>query len=357
MKVHPEELELAQAYSRDHPFEGLTPEQMKSIMDRGRSLHRWFKDHLLLHNVISVAVFVLLFAADFLALVRLPQWLLPLGTAHSTLGIVLASAAVGALHSWLMYSIAVFSMHEGAAHDVIFVVKGRIGRLLSVVANNLCRLAASEPIYYSSQHMSHHAKFGTTEDGELLNFVLPKRYWLTFLPLAAFLNFSDFIVHRPMKYTASRVVSAVMALAYNLPYAIYLYQNYGTLFAVCAMGVVFPHFGFYLDRLRQFTEHNLMPLDNKNGSRSFGMGFWGMLAGGGPWGSPCHWEHHLVASLPWYQQLALHRHVVGLLTERQRAQFLIEPFTGFPRLWWRIWRETRSFQKRSTVGAARPGSP
>ncbi len=69
------------------------------------------------------------------------------------------------------------------------------------------------------------------------------------------------------------------------------------------MFVFLPHVGFYLDRVRQFTEHNLMPLDNPNGSRSFGIGFWGLLVGGGPWGSPCHWEHHLVPSLPWYQQL------------------------------------------------------
>ena len=50
--------------------------------------------------------------------------------------------------------------------------------------------------------------------------------------------------------------------------------------------LLFTQLGFYLDRLRQFTEHNLMPLDNLNGSRSFGFGFWGMLVGGGPWGTP-----------------------------------------------------------------------
>jgi hypothetical protein len=82
-----------------------------------------------------------------------------------------------------------------------------------------------------------------------------------------------------------------------------------------------------------------MPLDNWNGSRSFGFGFWGMLIGGGPWGTPCHWEHHLVASIPWYQQLMLHRFVVGLLTPRQRRQFLLQPVIGFPRLWWSLVRE------------------
>jgi fatty acid desaturase len=113
-------------------------------------------------------------------------------------------------------------------------------------------------------------------------------------------------------------------------------------FTLLTMFVFLPHVGFYLDRVRQFTEHNLMPLDNQNGSRSFGTGFWGLLVGGGPWGSPCHWEHHLVPSLPWYQQLALHRFVVRQLTPRQRRQFLITPVIGFPRLWWRLIRELRA---------------
>ena len=108
-----------------------------------------------------------------------------------------------------------------------------------------------------------------------------------------------------------------------------------------------PHVGFYLDRLRQYTEHNLMPLDNKDGSRSFGLGFWGMLIGGGPWGSPCHWEHHLVASLPWYQQLILHRDLKRILTPAQRKQYLIEPVIGYPRLLWRLLREPSRFQRQA----------
>ena len=38
----------------------------------------------------------------------------------------------------------------------------------------------------------------TAADGEFLNFVVPRRYWLTLIPFAAFLNFSDFVVHRPL---------------------------------------------------------------------------------------------------------------------------------------------------------------
>jgi len=99
-----------------------------------------------------------------------------------------------------------------------------------------------------------------------------------------------------------------------------------------------------------------MPLDNKNGSRSFGMGFWGLLVGGGPWGSPCHWEHHLVPSLPWYQQLILHRDVVRLLTPAQRRQFLITPVIGFPKLWWQLIRESRRFARQQRAGTV-PESP
>ena len=92
-----------------------------------------------------------------------------------------------------------------------------------------------------------------------------------------------------------------------------------------------PHIGFYVDRMRQFTEHNLMPLENNSGARSLGVGFWGLLVGGGPWGQPCHLAHHMVASIPWYQQIMLHRYIVGLLTETQRKQFLLSLSSDFPR--------------------------
>ena len=137
--------------------------------------------------------------------------------------------------------------------------------------------------------MVHHAKFGTEDDQEFLNFVLPRRYFMTFLPLAAFINFSDFIIHRPPTYTRSRILSAL--IAHRLQRRVCC-SRCGTRTVRCSrsstMFVFLPHVGFYLDRVRQFTEHNLMPLDNPNGSRSFGIGFWGLLVGGGPWGSPCH---------------------------------------------------------------------
>lgn len=346
MQLHPEELELARAFERSMSFEALSKEQMKLIMDRGREQYHWFKKHPGTHALINLAVLIFLLGADYVILLRLPSLFLPQSVAHTTARIITAALIAGGLHSWLMYSLIVFSMHEGAAHRIIFPHDDPVSRLLNRIACNLCRLAAGEPDYYSEHHMSHHAKFGTEQDGEFLNYVTPRRYWLTLLPYANIFNYSDFIAHRPLNYTRSRIVSAVIALAYQGTFGYFVARRYGAAFAIISLALFVPHAGFYLDRLRQYTEHNLMPLDNKDGARSFGLGFWGMLIGGGPWGSPCHWEHHLVASVPWYQQLMLHRFVVRMLSRQQRKQYLLQPVVGYPKLLWRLWREPSRFRRQ-----------
>ncbi len=354
MILHTDELTLARAYEDCHRFEPLSDAQMNAIMMRGRSLFHWFKAHPRIHNAINLGVLALLFGADYFALVHLPGYFLPPETPTTWGRVLLASAVTGTLHSYLLYSLSVLSLHEGAAHRIVFVGKGWLVRQAQAVSAHLCRIGGGEPNHYASRHMAHHAKFGTEEDAEFLNFVIPRRYFLTFLPMAALINFSDFIIHRPARYTRGRSISTVVAAAYNGPYAYWIFVTYGPVVTLLIMLVFLPHVGFYLDRLRQFTEHNLMPLDNRNGSRSFGIGFWGLLVGGGPWGSPCHWEHHLVPSLPWYQQIALHRYVTRLLTPRQRQQFLIAPVIGFPLLWWRLISDLNAFRLRPDEAASLP---
>jgi hypothetical protein len=344
MILHPEELAHARAYEQAHQFEGLTDGQMSAIMARGRVLFHWFKEHPHIHNTINLAVLVGIFVADYFILMKLPGVFLPPGQTHSDGAIVAAAAVAGSLHSYLLYSLGGFSLHEGAAHRIIFVGQSRLARLAQTLAANLSRLTGAEPDYYGNRHMAHHSKFGTEHDEEFLNYVFPRRYFLTFLPLAAIVNFTDFVIHRPLTYTRGRILSAVVAWGYTLPYMFLVYQAYGLPVTMWMLVVFIPHVGFYVDRLRQFTEHNLMPLENKNGARSFGIGFWGLFVGGGPWGQPCHWTHHLVPSIPWYQQLVLHRYVAKLLTPRQREQFLLRPVVGFPLLWWRIVRELRLFK-------------
>jgi Fatty acid desaturase len=345
VNLHPEELHLARAWSDDRPFEGLTPEQLQSIHARARALHRWVRAHPLAHSAISIAVLVFLFATDYWILLRLPAFFLPDGPSSSLAAMLLAGIVSGSLHSYLLYSMAFFTMHDGYSHKVLFPMNTRLGRWAHVVGSNLCRIASAEPQYFAKYHLPHHLKFGTEEDGEFLNFVMPRRYWLSLLPLAAITNFNDFLIHRPPTYTRSRLVSVAMALTYNGVYAWFSAHAFGWPFAVTVM-VLLPHVGFYLDRLRQFTEHNLMPLENENGARSLGLGFWGMLLGGGPWGSPCHLEHHLAVGLPWYGQLLLHVHLRSLLTPRQREQFLLQPVIGWPKLWWTIMRQSYAFRRR-----------
>jgi hypothetical protein len=341
--LHEDELALAREYNRRRPGQALTAEQMKLILDRGRALHRWYKHHQAVHYALNLGVLSFLLVGDGFILLRLPGLVLGDGATHAAWTTAAASLLCGSLHSILLYSLSVFSMHEGAAHRALFPGPRRWQRALNWGASNVCRIAATEPGHYAEHHMSHHAKFGTTDDGEFLNFVRPRRYWLTLLPFAAFLNYSDFVAHRPHRYTRGRVASAVVALTYHTVYGALMAVRFGALVPALAFVLFLPHVGFFLDRLRQFSEHNLMPLANKDGSRSLGLGFWGLLVGGGPWGSPCHWEHHLVPSLPWYQQLLLHRYVKGLLTPEQRPQFLLTPVVGYPRLLIRLWSEPGQF--------------
>jgi Fatty acid desaturase len=357
MNLHADELELASAYEKSHAFEELSPEQTHQVMERGRAMYRWFRAHQHIHNLINGTLILSIFAWDFAALVALPYWILKNGRGASTPWILLAAVISGSIHSWLMYSLSIFSLHEGAAHDLIFSGSGPAGRAARFFARNLCRIAASEPEFYARCHMAHHAKFGTLEDSEFLNFVRPRRYWLTFIPLAAFLNFSDFVIHRPPTFTKSRRISALLAFAYNAAWAYVLYRLFGPLMAFITIAIITPHVGFYVDRLRQFTEHNLMPLENRSGARSFGIGMWGFLVGGGFWGQPCHLAHHLVASIPWYQQIRLHLYLTRIMTLEQRRQFLLEPFTGFPRLLFHIVHEAYTFVPNTSELPSRGRQP
>jgi hypothetical protein len=339
MRIDPEELELAKAYWSIRPFEGLTEEQTHQIRDRSRRLYQWFKTHQHVHYAISLGVIAFLLSADLFVLLVAPKFVMAFWPSSNLATLLLSAIIVGFLRGWVMYSLNVFSLHEGAAHQLIFPPRGWATKILNVLANNLCRLAGADPVYYAESHVSHHAKFGTEEDGEFANFVRPRRYLATLVPYAMFLNFGDFIVHRPLSYTWSRAVSECVTGCYNLGLVSLMAVLFGPVFAIVTVAVVFPHVAFQLDRLRNFSEHNLMPLESRHGARSFGPGFWGLLIGGGPWGQPCHWMHHLVPGIPWYQQILLHLHVSRILSEQQRKQWLLDPLIGYPKLLWRLWRK------------------
>jgi hypothetical protein len=336
MNFHHDEFQLARSYSQNHAFELLAPAQVHQIKTRGRNLHAWFRSHSLIHVVISISVILSIFAADWFGFVNLARWIL--SSHHGMPALILTAIFVGVAHSWLLYTLAVYSLHEGAAHNLIFPGSGPVSRVASFLAENLCRLSNAEPHPYSETHISHHASFGTERDAEFLNFVFPHRLGAMLLPLASFFNYSDFYVHRSPSFTRSTALSLAISAAYTLCYLSLLYKLFGLLFPIIVF-LLLPHVGFQLDRLRQYTEHNLMPLDSTSGARSLGVGFWGLLVGGGPWGQPCHMAHHMVPSIPWYQQILLHRSIVRLLTPDQHKQFLLRPFIGFPLLLFTLIRD------------------
>ena len=190
MKVHPDEFAMAREYSSSRDFEHLNPEQIHQVMVRGRELHKWFRAHPRLHAAISLSVIGSIFAVDWVVWIALARWFVARRSRH------MGSGARRHLHrhgaQLVIYSLSIYSLHEGAAHNLIFPGKGRLSRAASFLSTNMCRLADAEPEHYTECHMAHHAKFGTEDDSEFLNFIFPRRLWLSFLPLGGFFNYSDF---------------------------------------------------------------------------------------------------------------------------------------------------------------------
>ncbi len=325
MKTYAAELEAARRMDAEHAsrFPFFSDAQLAAIRGEARRLDQWVKQHVALHDALNTFVMASLLALDVMAILRLP--------------ILLAIAA----HGYIMYGLTNMSLHEGAGHNGLIRGKGRLAALLRVAANNLCRLFFADPEFYRSRHVFHHAKFGTAEDGAFTNIVLPHRFLLCLLPLAGVMPFVDYKIHAGETYTKSRALSDASSVAYLGVLAAMIGVHEGdwqrSLFVLVLGG---PWLAFVLDRLRETTEHQLMPTHAQNGARSFGPGLWGFLIGGGAWGQPCHLMHHLAPGLPWYMQLRLHGRVAGLMTEAQRRAFLLTPVVGYPMLLFRVLRQS-----------------
>lgn len=322
MIFHPEEYRCATEYWQNKPFPNITPEQKTLINQRGKDLIKFHLEHPGLHHFISCMVFVIIFSLDWWVLLYLGGYIRSW---------VLSGIAVGLAHAIVMYSLTVFSLHEGAAHKLIVLRRGAISRFISFLANNASRITLTENDYYAKNHLSHHANFTTPKDDEFLNFVFARRFYSALIPFALVFNFSDFKTYSGMKYTPSRILALVLTFGYHFIFALVMLQKYNWGMIFIALVLVFPNVSFWLDRVRQNTEHNLMPLSTVDGARDLGVDFWGILIGGGPWGQPCHWSHHLYPGIPWYQQLRLHAYIATILTPEQKKFFFIDPVIGFPK--------------------------
>lgn len=334
MRLYPDDQQRALAYQTEalQDFPSLTGDQLERIRKKSRESLVWFRAHPVLHNTISVLLLLCLFAADVLALLGLPA-LLPveLDTAR---GATLAGVVAGVLHGFLVCSIVTLTVHEGAAHDLLIQGRGPVARALRLLANNACRLFAADPLYYSEAHFAHHRSLGTPEDGSFTNFVRLRRLLGALAPLAPVLSVSDYFPWRPQEHTRSRNLSAVLTTLYMTSLGVLAYWRFGATYTLVALLLVGTWVSYALDRVRESVEHLFMPLHRDDGTRELGLGFWGLLLGGGPWGQPCHLSHHLAPALPWYQQLGMHFFLRRLLTDEQKRHFFLRPFVGFPLLVW-----------------------
>ena len=334
MIFHPEEYKAAQDYWKGRQFLGVSPEQYNRIKEKGQEFIKFQLRHPGVHHLISFLVFVVIFWLDWWVLLKLGNHI-----ASS----VWAGIVIGISHSFIIYSLAVYTLHEGAAHKLIVLRKGRISRFFSIIANNISRITFAETDYYAKNHLSHHAHFTTSQDDEFLNFVFAKRFYRVFFPFASIFNFSDFKAHSGMNYSSSRVLSLVLTFLYNLVFALLMLKHYSWLTVFIALVLIFPNLAFWLDRMRQYMEHNIMPLNSIDGARDLGLDFWGLIIGGGPWGQPCHWTHHLYPGIPWYNQLRLHMFIKKTLNPEQRKVFFLTPLIGYPLSFLRVIKATSKY--------------
>lgn len=347
MKTPLVELEAAKLFEQEHlaEFPNLEPQQLDAFRQKARVFSQKVRSLSPLHNLLNSVLLVFLLAADAWVLLFFPELFLH---AESTLLPTIAVALVtGGLHGWLVCGFVTLTVHEGGAHNGIILGTSKPAKGLRFLANNACRLFLADPEYYREGHRRHHGHFGTEQDGAFTNSVSPHRVLSTFQAMAPFLNVSNFFPWLPPSYTRSRLISMGLTFAYAGPFIAVMFLKFGLVFTVIAYFIVGTQMSYAFDRFREAVEHNLMPLNNDNGTRELGPGFWGFLLGGGPWGQPCHMVHHLAPNLPWYGQIRMHFYLRALLTPQQRRAFFFTPVVGFPRFVLTVLRTVPAYHRRA----------
>src|SRR3989338_4882056 len=99
MKFHPEEYEKSKEYWKDRHFPGMSQEQRKAVAEKGNDLLKFHLRHPVIHHLISLSVFIIIFVCDYWVLLRLG--------AHIA-SPILAGVAIGILHSYIMYTFVVY---------------------------------------------------------------------------------------------------------------------------------------------------------------------------------------------------------------------------------------------------------
>jgi fatty acid desaturase len=356
MKIYPEELRAAQIYweAQTDTFPTLDKEQIRLLRQRAKSWHNAFRRHATAHNLLNILLLAGMFAVDYFVLWSWPD---ALGVGdRPLLKIGAVGLAAGIVHGFLMYSFIIFTIHEGATHNAIIQNAGPISRRLQPLCNNISRLFFADPEYYQKHHTHHHAFTNSERDGSFLVMLRPRRFLLALMPLAAVLPYNDLRVHLGQERTPSHLRSLAVGVVYTLFLVLTTTAAQGFFYMAMVLVVVAPWVGFFLDRMREGTEHALMPLDDLYGSRNFGAGLWGFVIGGGFWGQACHLSHHIAPGLPWYLQIRLHWYMHRVLRPEQKRVYFLTPLVGFPHLCARVLRTTRHYMAMALQAQEKPES-
>lgn len=336
MKIYPEELQGYRRFKKHQEWHNiyLTEEQLSWIQKKSGEYYQILLKHKQIHNLLNffslLILLILIFFNFFYAL--------PLA-ANSFLNLTILAIFQG----HLIYTISNFTIHEGAAHKLIFIGRSSIVQYGNFIVRNIPRFFFSDPKYYVSTHSFHHNYTGTEKDKAYTHFVYPKRFWLSMIPLAGALPFCDYKIHMGDRKTNSSLIS--MVLSSLLLLAIY-FINFSelTFLSMMYFTISLYTFSFFFDRIRETTEHNLMPA-KKYGARSFGLSFWGLVFGGLFWGQPCHFIHHLAPNLPWYLQIKFHYEIKEILSVEQQKFYLLDSFFKFPGLLINVLKQNIKYTK------------
>jgi hypothetical protein len=312
----------------------LSIEQLAQINAKSKELLLQTTDHRIQHNTLGLLLIALLLILD-----------LSLFTVPGATALVIATL----LHSFLAYSLTVYTMHEGAGHKRIILGSNTPTKFLSKITNNLSRLFFSDPYHYSQMHPSHHSSLGTERDLAFTQVVEPIRIAKCFLPLAGILPFNDYKIHGDDKINRSGLLSLLIGGVYHSVLIWIASKNHNFYVSLFAIVGIAPWIGFSLDRLRETSEHLLMKSDDLPEARDLGANAWGYLIGGGPWGQPCHLTHHCAPALPWYQQIRLSRFIKQTMTDEQRRHYFVpEGLLSYPIKFSKLIKENRQAFKRHT---------
>lgn len=319
MKIYQDDLKAHELFLKNYKPVELSLSQKAMVKGAKAEFKFYLEQHQCRHNSLNLILLLSLFTLDLLTSTFLP-------IQFSTYLYFLAL-----LHGYLIYSLSTFTLNEAAAHQKMF-----LGKFfwLNRFAKCISRLYFADPEFFAKNHQDHHQYFATEKDAVFTSYVNPKRFFISLLPLASAMKFCDFKIHTGDTWTKSKILSEVLGRLFFIGQFLYLRHYIGggkaLLFIFIALWTA-----FMLDRFREYTEHNLMGNTAENGARNLGLGFWGMLVGGGPWGQPCRFSHQLIPEATWYQQIILHCRLKKKFSIEQKSQFLV---SNFPLLVIKLWR-------------------